>query len=552
MRLLPGCLPLLVLAACVSAAKDSGSAESIPGDASSDTSPDRETGDPSDTAAETDSGLDTSLDSGADTGLDTGTESGCLSDVDCDDGDPCSVDACDTATGACSSAPFDGDALGLWDMAALTDPSSLDLDVVAHTSTVEGLTVVDVYEVRYTSWESSGCVQLPIRVEAYVAVPVGATNVPGIVVAHGLGGYADSDSASTPAAELGAITLAYSGPGCGASEGTTSTPDHLFDTTDDPRDSWFWEHSVAAIRGLTVLEGWAGVDPTRLAMTGYSGGAVATWMVAGVDERLVAAVPVSGTGHLDLAIAATPNPGWEYDLLQAMSPPRTAADPEWVAYQRWLDPKNYLATLHADVLLIDGAQDEFFPLPSAVMTLTEAQAVRPDSRLLMIPNWDHGWYAYFTGDAAQALGVEGLAAWMGHTLGTASDLADTPGMPQIDGVGAWTCYDPANPWFTWSCAVVAASVPGASAYAVESATFWFSVDDALTFASWNLQDIGGGVWAAEVGTLDGAVYSSSNTVWFVDFELSTGAFGHTFHLTSLPSLPPGFSPYILPVDGPFP
>lgn len=501
---------------------------------------------PDEVAADADTGAADTAASDDDSGGETGTDSG--GDSGGDGGEDSAED-----TGSDDACGFDGAPLDLWDMDAIRDASTLDLEVIGTTTSWEGVTRVEVTELRYTSYQSDGCVISPVRIEAYLAVPDGVElPAAGLVVAHGLGGSADAGAAATPAAELGLVALAYSGPGQGQSEGTGSTSDHLFDTVDDPRDSWFWEHAMAAMRGLTVLEQQADVDPARLGMTGYSGGSVATWMVAGIDDRLGAAVPVSATGYLDLAIAATPNPGWELDLLQAMTPPRTAADPEWVAYERWLDPKNYLPTLHAPVLLVDGAQDEFFPVNSAVATMNDAIAAQPDSRALIIPNWDHGWYAYFTGDEAGADATAALQMWMGHHLTGDGDYRGLPAMPRIDSVQAWTCYDPDAWWITWSCSAVVASVPDLDGYDVESATFWFSVDNALTFTSWNLQEYDEGVWWAEVGTLDGAVYTASNTVWFVEFELADGFLAPPFTLTSLPDVPTGFSPYILPVDGPLP
>ena len=138
----------------------------------------------------------------ADTGLDTASPCG-----DCDDGDPCTVDTCDTASGACTSAPFDGSTLDLYDMATLTDPSTLDVEVLSTTTAWEGAVSVQVDEIRYTSNASEGCELRPIRLQAFVAIPDG-TALPGLVVAHGLGGYADAGSATTPAAEQGVVTLA--------------------------------------------------------------------------------------------------------------------------------------------------------------------------------------------------------------------------------------------------------------------------------------------------------------------------------------------------------
>ena len=52
------------------------------------------------------------------------------------------------------------------------------------------------------------------------------------------------------------------------------------------------------VRGLDLLAQRAEVDPTRLGVTGISGGGTASWWVAAADERVRAAAPVCGTATL--------------------------------------------------------------------------------------------------------------------------------------------------------------------------------------------------------------------------------------------------------------
>jgi len=465
---------------------------------------------------------------------------------DCDDADACTTDHCEAGT--CLHDSWSGSPADLFDMPFLTDPSTLDVEVVGTSTVWEGLTPITVEELRYTSYAYTDCTLEPVRLEAYLAIPPGASAsspVPGLAVAHGLGGYATAGAASTPAAQLGVVAIAWSGPGQGASEGVGSTSDHLFDTVPFPGNSWFWEHAVAAIRGITLLTTLDQVDPDRLAMTGYSGGALVSYLVNGVDDRIDAIVPVSATGHLDLAIAATPTPGWEYDLLQAMDPPRDESSPEWAAFETWLDPKNYLATAHGLPLIVDGAQDEFFPLPSMIATINDLQAVLPDARLLAIPNWDHGWYAYFNGDAAQAEAEASLAFWMGGRLGTDAGLSAVPPQPAFAGIVPWTClYDG---WYPYACTAVLLDT-GTTGYDVASARFHWSSDSATAFQSWNLEDQGGGLWGAEVGTLDWNSWNDSNLVYFGEVTYQDGWLGPEVTVTTIPHVYDGFSPVILPSE----
>lgn len=452
----------------------------------------------------------------------------------------------------CEEGGYSGTALDLWDMAALADPSTLDLEILSSSTTWEGLTEVEVFEIEYTSYQSIDCVRSPVRISAWVARPASASgDIPALVVAHGLGGEATEGSASTPAGQYGVVALAYSGPGQGRSEGTGSNPDHLFDTVDDPRDSWFWEHAVAAIRGLTVLSSWEGVDADRMAMTGYSAGSLVTYLVNGVDDRLDAAVPISASGYLDMAARATPQPGWEADLLAAMSPPRTVDDPEWSGFVRFLDPANYLPTANGATYIINGAQDEFFPIHSTAATFEDLYATGGEHRILHIQDYDHGWFALFSSEEATALAEDGLAWWFGDHLGLDGDLSALPPMPEVVTVEPWTCFDSAT-WLMWSCSVVAAQLSAPTDYDVGDVVFRFS-PDGLAYASWNLSyDEDLGLWWAEVGTLDGAVYDETNLVWFVTFELKEDPLGPTLTLSSVANVPEGFSPTILPIAGELP
>ncbi len=471
--------------------------------------------------------------------------------LDCDDQDACTVDAC--ADGDCTHTNFDGAPEDAFDLDRLRDPSTLNLQILSTSQQVETVdfvpVTVRVQAVRFDSYEFEGCVEQVVSLEAYIATRSDAVGEagqhPGLVVAHGLGGSASEGAAATPAAEIGAVVLAYSGPGQGASEGTGSTPDHVFDTAVDPRNSWFWGHAAAAIRAATVLQTLDEVDDDRLGMTGYSAGAVAALMAGGLDARFAATAPVSGTGHLQLAIDATPQPGWQADLLAAMTPPRDKHSAEWINYERWLDPRHFLGSTAGDVLLVDGAQDEFFPLPSAVATMDDLNATGGEHRLLTILNWDHGWFALFNGDSAAVDAAAAVNAWLAGRLGTDPELEPVPPQPTVDSLDEFLCPLP--------CTRVQATVPEVPGYAVAGVTFAFGLDG-LSYATWNLQDEGNGAWGAYVGTLDpslrGDVVSWIEVRYGVDFlGLPVAPF---FKNTSIPTFPAGFSPTILPTEGPIP
>jgi dienelactone hydrolase len=75
------------------------------------------------------------------------------------------------------------------------------------------------------------------------------------------------------------------------------------------REGRWWWHSRGytpagvecwnGIRGIDYLISRADVDPQRIAVTGISGGGAATFWIAAADERVKAAVPVSGMADLE-------------------------------------------------------------------------------------------------------------------------------------------------------------------------------------------------------------------------------------------------------------
>jgi cephalosporin-C deacetylase-like acetyl esterase len=88
------------------------------------------------------------------------------------------------------------------------------------------------------------------------------------------------------------------------------------------------------IRALDYLVGRPDVDPTRLAVTGISGGGAATFWIAAADERVRCAVPVSGmsdlesyvtnkviNGHCDCMFLVNTY-AWEWTTIAALVAPR--------------------------------------------------------------------------------------------------------------------------------------------------------------------------------------------------------------------------------------
>jgi hypothetical protein len=112
-------------------------------------------------------------------------------------------------------------------------------------------------------------------------------------------------------------------------------------------------HAVAnIIRAHSLLASLPEVDPARIAVTGLSWGGYLTCIVAGLDHRFKAAVPVYGCGFLG------ENSIWKDGSLARMTPE---------ARELWLktfDPSEYLAYTQCPILFLNGTHDFAYPLDS--------------------------------------------------------------------------------------------------------------------------------------------------------------------------------------------
>ena len=429
----------------------------------------------------------------------------------------------------------------LFDMDAIGDPLTADCQFSNHRTAIKDTTLLDVWDVSYTSWESIDGELVPIRISGFAASPASASMpLPGVVQAHGLGGCAKESHATGSAHLLQMFTLAYTGPGGGAadaectvSEGHNSDHDsgyRMFDTIPDLRGTWFWSHAVAGMRGLTCLEHHPGVLPDKLGMTGFSAGSVVTLISAGRDNRIKAAVPLSGTGAWDVA---TQSPAaWQNDLLTM-----AGLDVSSEQWQRLIDslitPAEMVGGASAAVFMVNGSSDEFFPLTAHSATF---DAVPTDKRHAIAGNFDHGCYSLMGIESPETIeqradlrATGAQRAWFHHYFGTDADYAYIPEPPQVQ-------ITPAG-----AVTGVTTSVDGGgSELDVERVKFWWSNDAAYLFGSVELGTTGG---------IDTEIVAASVTdeasIYYVDVQYKTRVlFPERFSVSSAVHLPPGLVPHI--------
>ena len=197
----------------------------------------------------------------------------------------------------------------------------------------------------------------PTRVFAYYASPATlksedkeSESFPAVVLVHGGGGTAFKEWAELWA-KRGYAAIAMDLGACGPERralpngGPNQTDDTKFGAIDQPpQDQWTY-HSVAnVILAHSLMRSFEAVDAKRTALTGISWGGYLTCIVAGLDSRFKAAVPVYGCGYLH------ENSVW-LDRFAKMTPQQKD---KWV---RLWDPHMYIGTAAMPVFFVNGTNE---------------------------------------------------------------------------------------------------------------------------------------------------------------------------------------------------
>jgi len=260
-----------------------------------------------------------------------------------------------------SAAPAEKKPASPWDTEKLFKaPSITWLD---KTSPVRSLT--------YTGEPFKGA---PSQVFAYFASPesLGGNTTkpgekhPGIVLIHGGGGTAFKAWAELWA-KRGYVAIAMDLGGMTPAEADPDKRERLpqggpdqghpakFDTirTDDLTDDWCYHAVANGILAHSLLLGLPEVDATKTAVTGISWGGYTTCIVASIDHRFKAAVPVYGCGYL------WENSGWMAEFAK-LGPEFTK---KWNALY---DPSTYLPLSKVPMFFVNGTNDRFYQLDSYI------------------------------------------------------------------------------------------------------------------------------------------------------------------------------------------
>ena len=198
----------------------------------------------------------------------------------------------------------------------------------------------------------------PTKIFAYYGKPEGQGPFPAVLLVHGGGGKAFPDWVkhwNNRGYCALAMDLAGNGPNGRLPDGGPGQGDEeKFNDfkVDNTKDMWTYHAVAAVLRGHTMIASFPEVDRNKVAVTGISWGGYLTCIIAGLDDRLKAAVPVYGCGYLH------ENSVWKENRLDKMDAARRE---KWV---RNFDPSSYLSGVTCPIMFINGTNDFAYPLDS--------------------------------------------------------------------------------------------------------------------------------------------------------------------------------------------
>jgi dienelactone hydrolase len=164
----------------------------------------------------------------------------------------------------------------------------------------------------------------------------------------------------------------------------------------DFSDDWPYHAIAAVIRAHSLLRSFPEVDADRTAVTGISWGGYTTCMVASLDDRFRAAVPVYGCGFLHEGESV------QKKSIDALDDRR----PAWIAAY---DPSSHLGRCRVPMLFVNGTNDIHYPLDSyqkSIDLVAGKQEVRIE--LNMRHSHHHGWEPQEIGLFIDAMCRDGL------------------------------------------------------------------------------------------------------------------------------------------------
>jgi dienelactone hydrolase len=138
--------------------------------------------------------------------------------------------------------------------------------------------------------------------------------------------------------------------------------------TEDLTDDWPYHAVASSILAHSLLRSFSDVDAERTAVTGISWGGYTCSLVASVDSRFKAAVPVYGCGFLQ------ENSVW----LPQFARLGAAQTRRWV---QMYDPSSHLPRCRVPLLWVNGTNDFAYPLDSYAKSIQAATEAKTTVRI---------------------------------------------------------------------------------------------------------------------------------------------------------------------------
>ncbi len=261
------------------------------------------------------------------------------------------------------------------------DPCTLPLE----TEVIRNISEQDIHiqQLYFTGeiWEGE-----KTRVYAIRGAQMGTQNLPGILHIHGGGQTASMDWVRFWA-KRGYVCVSFDF--CG--DWRKNSPDrteftrwgkvngHMADVggghtmKPDPTHNPWFHWALTARRALTLLETDPQVDPEKLGVFGISVGGTLTWVVAGIDPRVKAAVPIYGCGWNTFS-----------DLKQTSDANQSEESRMW---RKLMGSESYAPLVQCPLLFLNATQDFHGNMDRSFLSL----ALAPSSmkRVAFTPNYNH-------------------------------------------------------------------------------------------------------------------------------------------------------------------
>ncbi|MFP4460315.1 MAG: T9SS type A sorting domain-containing protein [Candidatus Zixiibacteriota bacterium] len=369
---------------------------------------------------------------------------------------------------------FAQDLMDIWNYDSIADYGWMEVETLWTSDTTyldmlgSDMVNLSVGEIRYSSF---GADSGELRIQAFFAYPSGSTDIPGFVVNHGIIMDGELEMAMTFAAGIQSFALAISAPGHGESDGGSAYHlPNLVWSYPDPRNNHFYQFAYATMRGLNYIEALPMIDNDWTGAIGFSGGADAAFIAAGVDSRIELCVPI--IPQTDFECCAEDS-GWMINVLEETG---ISSDDSNVVYlQRYISPINYADYFSGFTMMIVGAQDEFEPIDCA--TSTFASLNPENSRFEIVANFDHHCYYTPYGLMYDYDSFDNTSTFYSKILGITNTvlfrLRDGISIPQIP-----TAYHILHD----DTLEIRAEV-GAEFFSNNDLKLWYSIDSAWTFQS---------------------------------------------------------------------